>query len=523
MESRRPTCYDIACHFYVSNISSAAIPGTRLGNILESMFHGRPLTSLSLKYLQELNLTPLHQLASGQISYQAFIEALDPELVAGERAANAQHRAFEIERQLKADRWAQEADRKRNAVKAARAEREANRAAQKADRIAQDVERSAKEAARLAKWTEQGKSNRDAAEAFFKARIREPDYIASTPHDIAYHFRVNSYSSAVISPLSNILNALYQGRTLSAAYINYLNVKGLPFLFELAIGHITYPVYISSIQAAEAAEVARLERAEAAENTRIAQLEARRLQREVEEAARIARERDPAYILRKKYGIFENNEQQLLVSRLMDFLPNVDAGSRIAEHDFVWLNAEGRRYFTTELREVYHLREAEFCASKYSRNRDPWSAISASGPFRKCKQPESARKLLISVPPKSLKKPKIHSAMLTTHGGVLRDLKRRDEALSLGKKAHELQPQNFRPCTLLGALNIELGNFSEGHDWYAKAEKNGASKQSIDTELKGIFLRADKALRETMRTSLLIIDPAQYQWMNDKKYGKAGV
>ena len=123
MESRRPTCYDIACHFYVSNISSAAIPGTRLGNILESMFHGRPLTSLSLKYLQELNLTPLHQLASGQISYQAFIEALDPELVAGERAANAQHRAFEIERQLKADRWAQEADRKRNAVKAARAER----------------------------------------------------------------------------------------------------------------------------------------------------------------------------------------------------------------------------------------------------------------------------------------------------------------------------------------------------------------------------------------------------------------
>jgi len=91
MESHRPTCYDIACHFYVSNINSATIPGTRLGKVLESMFHGRPLTSLSLKYLQELNLTPLHQLASGQISYQAFIEALDPELVARERAANAQH------------------------------------------------------------------------------------------------------------------------------------------------------------------------------------------------------------------------------------------------------------------------------------------------------------------------------------------------------------------------------------------------------------------------------------------------
>jgi hypothetical protein len=56
----------------------------------------------------------------------------------------------------------------------------------------------------------------------------------------------------------------------------------------------------------------------------------------------------------------------------------------------------------------------------------------------------------------------------------------------------------------------------EGHDWYAKAEKRGASKQSIDTERRGIFLRADKARRETMRASLLAKDPNRYRWVNDR-------
>ena len=515
MESRRPTYSDIASHFYVSHINAAVIPGTRLGNVLESMFHGRPLTSLSLKYLQELNLTRLHQLASGEITYEAFVEGLDPESIIRERAASAQYHARKIKRQAKADMWAQEAERKRNAIKAARAAREADRAAQKADRIAQDAERKAKDAARLAKWIEQGKPNRDAAEVFYKARIREPDYIAPTPHDVACHFRVNSYPSAISAPFSNILCELYQGRELSEAYINYLKVKGFPLLFELAIGQITYESYISSIHAVEAAEIARLERAEAAEKTRIARLEARRLQREAEEAARIALEQNPAYILRKKYGIVDNSEQPSVL-QLMDVLQNVEAGNRIAERDYVWLNTDGKRYFTRELRAAYHLREAKFYASEYDRTRGPWNAINASGHYRKCKQPESATDLLKSIPAKSLKPPKIRSAMLTTLGGALRDLKQHGEALRLGEQAHKLQPKNFRPCTLLGAVNIELGNFSEGHEWYAKAEELGASKQSIDTELKGIFRRAGKTLRETMRTSLLAIDPVRYHWVNDK-------
>lgn len=498
MELHRPTHYDIACHFYVSHISGALIPSSRLAKILESMFQGRPLTALSLKYLQELNLSQLHQLAIGQISYEAFIADLDPALVTRERAAKAQHHALEMERLAQETKWALEAERKGEAAKAAFAAREVVRAAEDAARAAQKAE-----------WAAQSKRNREAAEALNKAGISDPDDVAPTPWDIACHYLVNNRPDAVTSPLSNILNALYEGRALSTAYLDYLKIRGFPQLYDLAVGKTTYESYISAINSAKAAR-----------RTSLEQIEVQRLQREAAEAARIARESDPAYILRKKYGIADNIEQSLL-SRLTDILQRIDAGNRIADHDFVWLNAEAKRYFTGKLREAYHLREAEFCANEYIRTQDPWNVINASGHYRKSKQPESALKLLRSVPAKSFKYPKIHSAMLTTHGGVLRDLRQHDEALRLGQKAHELQPQNFRPCTLLGALNIELGNFSEGHDWYTKAEELGASRQSIDTELKGIFRRANKTLREIMRASLFANDPDRYRWVNDKKYRSA--
>ena len=100
----------------------------------------------------------------------------------------------------------------------------------------------------------------------------------------------------------------------------------------------------------------------------------------------------------------------------------------------------------------------------------------------------------------------------------MRDLGRRPEALQLGDQAHELQPQDFRPCTLLGAVHMELGDFDSGREWYAKAAERGASEHSIDTELRSIFQRADKASRAAMKIFLLAEDPKRYRWVNDKRY-----
>lgn len=52
----------------------------------------------------------------------------------------------------------------------------------------------------------------------------------------------------------------------------------------------------------------------------------------------------------------------------------------------------------------------------------------------------------------------------------MRDLRRLDEAKALASEAHQLTSSDYRPCTLLGAVHIELGELPTGHEWYAKAE-----------------------------------------------------
>ena len=97
----------------------------------------------------------------------------------------------------------------------------------------------------------------------------------------------------------------------------------------------------------------------------------------------------------------------------------------------------------------------------------------------------------------------------------MRDLRRLDDALRLGNQAHKITPKDFRPCTLLGAVNFELGLYDIGRDWYAKAIERGATERSIDCDLRGIFLRADPSKREEIKAFLLSEDPARYRWVNN--------
>jgi hypothetical protein len=52
----------------------------------------------------------------------------------------------------------------------------------------------------------------------------------------------------------------------------------------------------------------------------------------------------------------------------------------------------------------------------------------------------------------------------------MRDLERRSVAIEMGEKAHALMPKDYRPCTLLGAVHMELHHFEKGHEWYEKHE-----------------------------------------------------
>ncbi|MDD5323014.1 MAG: cell envelope integrity protein TolA [Methylococcales bacterium] len=335
--------------------------------------------------------------------------------------------------------------------------------------------------------------------------------------------------------LQNILENLKQGRALSEHALMYLQQHGLTALQQLAQGEITYEAFCKTTseeqakreqaaeakrQKEEAAWLRRIEEDKVQEAIRNAKYER---DRQRAEEARRQRESDPKYIakmknqqLRMRYGLDRFIEKQFF-ARLMDILHRLDGGNRLSDEDILWLTTEGEDYYTEILQAAFHEREAEFYTIEYKRTSDPWNAVNASGHYRKCNQAKKAHNLLTSIPAGRQKAPKLNSAICTTHGGVMRDLNRFDEALKFGSQAHDLTPKDFRPCTLLGAVNFEVGNYDIGRDWYVKATDRGASERSIDYDLRGIFLRADKAKREEIRAFLLREDSERYKWVRNLK------
>ncbi|MCI5207800.1 MAG: hypothetical protein D3910_03180 [Candidatus Electrothrix sp. ATG2] len=78
-----------------------------------------------------------------------------------------------------------------------------------------------------------------------------------------------------------------------------------------------------------------------------------------------------------------------------------------------------------------------------------------------------------------------------------------------------LTPQNFRPCTLLGAVNMEIGHYDLGQSWYKKAVERGYSERAMDGDLRSIFMRAENTNKEELKNYLLNLDPYRYSWVND--------
>ena len=217
-----------------------------------------------------------------------------------------------------------------------------------------------------------------------------------------------------------------------------------------------------------------------------------------------AQESDPKYIfkmenqaLREKYNIDFYVDQHDF-SLLMQILKKADKNHRLDELDISWLSTKGKPYFTETLRHKYHSLEADYFQKEYANTNDIWMAINASSHYRKAKKANLAKVLLINIGINNQKSKKIKSALNTTLGGAYRDLKETNSALECGETAHTLTPDDFRPCTLLGAINIELGNLELGFSWYEKAKERGAKDQSIDEDIKTIFMRANQDQKQNL-------------------------
>lgn len=472
------------------------------------MYQGHPLTKYALDFLQQQDLPGLYRLACGVITHEVYIAGLDAAYLARHQAAKEAHQAKESEQQAREVHYLTRRNVSPDRKVAPDLDREAER------KLRQKRVREASEAvlkaqrARQAEWKAQRERNCELAAVAYQSRAMSPDYTALTTQDIARYFHLAHLAAAAYPPTSDILGALFHGRPLTDSELSHLKDNTPDYLYRLAFGQLTLDGYIRAARAAEA---------EAA---------ARKASREAAEAARISRESDPEYIemmqaqtLYEKYGVSLTDKS--LIPRMTNLLRLIDAGNRLPKEEFAWLSTEARRHFTAQLRETYHHLEAEYLADQYRRTEDPWNVINASGHYRKCNQPKTALELLDSLAPDRLKHTKVKSAMLTTHGGVMRDLGRRSEAIQLAEKAHALIPRDYRPCTLLGAVHMEQREFERAQEWYEKARARGAPEQSIDSEMRSIYQKMDLPGREAMKRFLLAEDSHRYRWLKEKRHQEA--
>lgn len=361
---------------------------------------------------------------------------------------------------------------------------------------------------------------------------------SETLFDIASKYLMDDIKSSV-SPggrFANILEKLDTSGTLSNVLLDFLRDSGFYALHRLSTGEISFADYLPLAQreqnkrrvlAKNEALKAEQEHQNFMRRIREREVAEQRVRAE-EERARMeklhARKKDPRYQakirekeLRWKYGLdaFVDRDNY---PKLMKLLRNLDKGARISAEEFVWLSTPDDdnydSYVTVEISDRYHFVEAKHFAAEFKQTGDPWHAVNASSHFRKCEQPGQADQLFRGIKIAQAKSVKLQSALCTTYGGVKRDLHQFNVALEFGLRAHELTPRDFRPCTLLGAVSYEQGNFEQGQIWYDKAVERGFTKKQVDNELKNIFLRLEENKQGDMREHLLALDQERYEWAN---------
>ncbi|MDH1799595.1 MULTISPECIES: hypothetical protein [Acinetobacter] len=361
--------------------------------------------------------------------------------------------------------------------------------------------------------------------------VKHQTYLDDMRKDAVFYC-VDHIESSMIphSMLHKIIQKLKtkQNDSLTLPEKAYLVRQNLNALHSLVEGKISFNQYKNDrIKHQEYLEAERL-RLEKLRELELIQLkkqqeklaQERKVREQAERERRKKLESDPKYIERqkeknliKKYDIYFYDIADKHRAKLINILKLLDNNQRLSEQDAIWLNSEGRQFFTDELKMKFHRVEADFYLNEYKTTKLHWHAINASSQLRKAKASKEAEKFLENTEISLNKNKKLLSAYFTTLGGVKRDIRKVDTAIECGVKAHENNSQDYRPCTLLGAIYMENHEYTLGHDWYSKARDRGAPEKSINADLRSILLKLDKSKRVEMIANLLKKDPYLYGWL----------
>lgn len=332
--------------------------------------------------------------------------------------------------------------------------------------------------------------------------------------DVAVTFFLDDVAGARIpaSRLRGILESVQAGRPLTAQQEAFLRQKGYNALAQMTCGTLAWTDFVE--RAAKEQKIRRdavaaanernaVERALQAEATKRKNAILFAKQAQKEDRRRKLRELPDRFNL----PFVERHD----LRRINHILRYVVAGRPVEKADLVWLASDGADYWTDELRQAHHANMATILTAAWLQTGDLWSAINACGHWRKAGSSEKGLTLVETALNHKKARGKTRSALLTTGGGALRDLGRSEDAVAFGTEAHALTETDFRPCTLLGAVHIEMGDYGMGAAWYEKAEARGASEKAIDRELQSILQAASHHERHQIRNALKAYNPARYE------------
>lgn len=92
---------EIARKYFVQDLSGAAIPGSRINNILKQVESGSPLSNFTLQYLQKNGFHALLSYVKNEISFVDFQKAAEPEQAKRQELTKARISWEEAERRKK--------------------------------------------------------------------------------------------------------------------------------------------------------------------------------------------------------------------------------------------------------------------------------------------------------------------------------------------------------------------------------------------------------------------------------------
>jgi tetratricopeptide (TPR) repeat protein len=208
--------------------------------------------------------------------------------------------------------------------------------------------------------------------------------------------------------------------------------------------------------------------------------------------------------------------KNILKDSAADILLNKLMKKQISQDEKKWLDNE--RITNDLVEKKYHLQLAHNHYQNWKQKSLPWELVNASAAYRKAEELTKIKKALDESYPFNIpkKEKKLKSALLTTYGGVCRDLKDYVNSIKLGLEAHNVTPLNFRPCTLLGAVYLSTGEFDLGHEWYGKAKERGFSQDAYDNDIKSVYFRASAEMKNRLKQNLISTGHS-YKWLTDSK------